>query len=142
MSMYYFTVPGKHYELFGHTTPVRDTEIKEAIFGYDATERWAREAKETRKDASKYISEIEVSKLLNIEINDIEQGLWASLVDSIKEQGITTPLLLMEKETNGEMKYWILEGHYRAGVAVKLKLPAVPALVIRCDHEYTSEKLG
>lgn len=142
MSRYYFTVPKYHYELFGHNTAVKDIEIKEAIFGYNAIELWARSSVEERKDANKYISIVKVVDLINPATEHIQAGRWASLVTSIQQIGITTPLLLIEREEDGKIKFWILEGHHRAAAAEKLGISEVPAIIIREDQEYTEKMLS
>lgn len=57
-----------------------------------------------------------------------------TLIESIQEQGILSPLIVRPKE-NTEDKYEIVSGHRRFRAAVKAGIKEVPALIVPLDRD-------
>ena len=57
-----------------------------------------------------------------------------TLIESIQEQGILSPLIVRPKE-NTEDKYEIVSGHRRFRAAVKAGIKEVPALIVTLDRD-------
>lgn len=57
-----------------------------------------------------------------------------TLIESIQEQGILSPLIVRPKE-NTEDKYEIVSGHRRFRAAVKAGIKEVPALIVSLDRD-------
>lgn len=136
MSSYYFTIP-EQMELFGSMRPVRDYQIKLKIFDFDGVEAWEREPKETRKDPLPYCQYIDPR---DIDGAAHEHDTHPGLVESIKNEGIIIPLLLIDGYGPANRlgkRYYVLEGHRRLRAALILGLETVPAIAMTEDVEYT-----
>lgn len=57
-----------------------------------------------------------------------------ALIESIREQGILSPLIVRPKE-NTEDEYEIVSGHRRFRAAVKAGIKEVPALIVPLDRD-------
>lgn len=64
-------------------------------------------------------------------------GSYARLRTQIKHRGITSPLLVVERE----LEYVIVDGHRRNAIALELAIPVVPCLVYRCPLPEAGEPL-
>ncbi len=60
-----------------------------------------------------------------------------TLIESIQEQGILSPLIIRPKE-NTEDEYEIVSGHRRFRAAVKAGIKEVPALIVPLDRDEAS----
>ena len=134
--MYKYLIPNYQEEVFGDNIPRSADVIQEKLFGYSGTDsigHWVREKKTTRKKADKFIYTIQVSDLRNY--TDWKGGKpiakkFIPYIEDIKQNGIETPLLVVEDPVE-KGAFHIIEGHHRAGSAKLLGIKTVQAFVLR-----------
>lgn len=88
----------------------------------------------------KYTKNIAIEKLFPFEghpfkVQDNKE--MNTLIESIQEQGILSPLIIRPKE-NTEDEYEIVSGHRRFRAAVKAGIKEVPALIVPLDRDEAS----
>lgn len=136
--LYYKVVcPVVHINLMGFTRPCN---IFELMYLLGSEKGW--ENFENGDYDYSCISYIPLRRLTSrkIKLNDamLKQYPWIKLAESIKEEGIRTPIIAMDV---GDFKYLPIEGRHRVGASSIAYYPdfdiKIPAIVVKIDEIYT-----